>query len=144
MTTCIRNISGVWTRLIAGPDPQDGQRSVLRRITSDPSTTSVASLQFAMVVDADGVPSVAWSPPPHAAESSRRQGRPAVAVAADFLRERLAEGPVRVAEVAQAAASAGIKMPTLRRAKSLLGVESKKHGQPGSDIQAWMWALRRR
>ena len=140
----IRNISGVWTRLIAGPDPQDGQRSVLRRITSDPSTTSVASLQFAMVVDADGVPSIAWSPPPHAAESSGRQGRPAVAVAADFLRERLADGPVPVAEVAQAAASAGIKMPTLRRAKSLLGVESKKHGQPGSDIQAWMWALRRR
>ena len=72
----IRNISGVWTRLIAGPAPQDGQRSVLRRITSDPSTTSVASLQFAMVVDADGVPSIAWSRAPHAAESSGRDGPP--------------------------------------------------------------------
>ena len=143
----IRNISGVWTRLVAGPNPADNRRSVLRRIASDRSTTSVAPLQFAMAVNATGVPSIAWSTPPHAHESSRRltrrrrQGRPALDGAVKFLRELLADGPVSVAEVAQAADSAGMKMPTVRRAKSQLEVESKKRGQPGSDIQAWMWVL---
>ena len=143
----IRNISGVWTRLVAGPNPADNRRSVLRRIASDRSTTSVALLQFAMAVNATGVPSIAWSTPPHAHESScrltrrRRQGRPALDAAVKLLRELLADGPMFVAEVAQAADSAGMKMPTVRRAKSQLEVESKKQRQPGSDIQAWMWVL---
>ena len=146
----IRNISGVCTRLVAGPDPADDRRSVLRRMASDRSTTSVAPLQFAMVVNAAGVPVIAWDTPPHAHETScrlsgpRRQGRPALDAAVDFLRELLADGPVSVAEVAQVADSAGITMPTLRRAKSLLEVKSKKQGQPGSDNQAWMWGLPRR
>ena len=133
----IRTISGVWTRLVAGPDPADDRRTVLRRMASDRSTTSVASVQFAMVVNAAGVPAVAWNTPPHAHESLRRrtrlrrQGRPALDAAVGFLRELLADGPVSVAEVAQKADSAGMTMPTLRRAKSLLEVESKKQGQPG-------------
>ena len=145
----IQTISGVWTRLVAGPDPAGDRRTVLRRMASDRSTTSVASVQFAMVVNAAGVPAIAWTTPPHAHESlrkrtrPRRQGRPALDAAVEFLRELLADGPVSVAEVAQKADSAGMTMPTLRRAKSLLEVESKKQGQPGS-LQAWMWVLPRR
>ena len=144
------NVSGVWTSLIAGPDPDAAQQSVLRRIASDPSTEGVESLQFAMVVTDAGVPSIAWSTPPHTPAPSRnlarsrRQGRSALDAAADFLRKKLADGPVPMTEVAQTADAAGIKMPTLRRAKRLLGVESEKRGQPGSDAQAWIWSLPRR
>ena len=143
----IRTISGVWTRLVAGPDPADDRRTVLRRMASDRSTKSVASVQFAVVVNAAGMPAIAWNTPPHAHESTRRrtrprrQGRPALDAAVEFLRELLADGPLPMAEVAQAADSAGITIPTLRRAKSLLAVESKKQGQPRSDSQAWMWLL---
>ena len=103
----IQTISGVWTRLVAGPDPAGDRRTVLRRMASDRSTTSVASVQFAMVVNAAGVPAIAWTTPPHAHESlrkrtrPRRQGRPALDAAVEFLRELLADGPVSVAEVAQ-------------------------------------------
>ena len=144
----IRTIGGVWTRLVAGPDPADDRRAVLRRMALDRSTKSVASVQFAVVVvNAAGVPAIAWDTPPHAHESTprrarpRRQRRPALDVAVEFLRELLADGPLSMAEVAQAADSAGITIPTLRRAKSLLEIESKKQGQPGSDSQAWMWVL---
>ena len=43
------NVSGVWTRLIAGPDPDAAQQSVLPRIASDPSREGVEFLQFRMV-----------------------------------------------------------------------------------------------
>lgn len=144
----IWTIGGVWTRLVAGPDPADDRGTVLRRMASDRSTTkSVASVQFAVEVNVAGVPAIAWNTPPHAHESTRRrtrprrQRRPALDAAVEFLRELLADGPLSMAEVAQAADSASITVPTLRRAKALLEVESKKQGQPGSDSQAWMWVL---
>ena len=144
------NVSGVWTRLIAGPDPDRAQQSVLRRIASDPATEGVEFLQFRMVVTAAGVPSIAWNPPPNAPAPSRslarsrRQGPSALDVASDFLRKLLADKAVPAGEVAEAATAAGIKMPTLKRAKGRLEVESEKLGQPGSDAQAWIWRLPRR
>ena len=128
----IPTIGGVGTRLVAGPDPADDRRTVLRRMASDRSMTSVAPLRFAMVVDASGVPSIAWSTTPHVHETScrpsrpRRKGRPALDAAVEFLEDLLADGPLPVAEVARAADSAGIAMPTLRRAKSMIEVESRK------------------
>ena len=144
------NVSGVWTRLIAGPDPDRAQQSVLRRIASDPATEGVEFLQFRMVVTAAGVPSIAWNAPPNAPAPSRslarsrRQGPSALDVASDFLRKLLADKAVPAGEVAEAATAAGIKMPTLKRAKGRLEVESEKLGQPGSDAQAWIWRLPRR
>ena len=65
------NVSGVWTRLIAGPDPDDAQQSVLRRSASDPSTEGVEFVQFRMVVTDAGVRSIAWNAPPNAPAPSR-------------------------------------------------------------------------
>ena len=144
------NISGVSTRLIAGPDPDDAQQSVLRRIASDPSTEGAEFVQFRMVVTDAGVRSITWNAPPNAPAPSRRvarsgrQGPSALGVASDFLRKLLADGAVPAGEVVDAATAAGIRMATLKRAKHLLEVESEKLGQPGSDAQAWIWRLPRR
>ena len=144
------NVSGVSTRLIAGPDPDDAQQSVLRRIASDPSTEGAEFVQFRMVVTDAGVRSITWNAPPNAPAPSRRvarsgrQGPSALGVASDFLRKLLADGAVPAGEVVDAATAAGIRMATLKRAKHLLEVESEKLGQPGSDAQAWIWRLPRR
>lgn len=121
-----------------------------RLVVLDPLLPIVSPLRFAMVVDAGGVSSIAWSTTPHVHETScrpsrpRRKGRPALDAAVEFLEDLLADGPLSVAEVARAADSAGIAMPTLRRAKSMIEVESRKQGQPESDNQAWMWVLPRK
>ena len=140
----------MWTRLIAGPDPDAAQQSVLPRIASDPSREGVEFLQFRMVVTDAGVPSIAWNARPNepapsrSLARSRTQGPSALDVAIDFLRKLLSDGAVPVGDVAEAATAAGIKMPPLRRAKRLLEVESEKLGQPGSDAQAWIWRLPQR
>lgn len=147
----IGNISGVWSRLTAGPDPADVQRNVLRRATSPPSTPG-ESLSYALVVHDDGVPSIAWreSTPPRALEplpssaQRRSQGASAVDIAVDFLRRKLADGPLPASEVQDAAVAEGISIPTLRRAKPLVEVRSEKQGQPGSDTQWWSWRLPRK
>jgi hypothetical protein len=56
--------------------------------------------------------------------------------AAEFLREELAEGPVPSKELLKKAKAEGISEKTLRRAKSLLGVESKMQGR-----ERWVWML---
>ena len=147
----VGNISGVWCRLTAGPDPADVQRNVLRRSKSSPSTPG-ESLSYTLVVHDDGVQSIAWreTTPPRALEPSpssaqrRSQGASAREIAADFLRKKLADGPLPASEVQEAAVAAGISIPTLYRAKRSVKVRSEKRGQPGSDPQWWSWTLPRK
>jgi hypothetical protein len=64
----------------------------------------------------------------------------ALAQAEEFLLEELADGPVPVKELQQAAKYAGIAGITLRRAKDSLAIGARKRGQPGGD-QSWHWEL---
>lgn len=57
--------------------------------------------------------------------------------AADWLRERLADGPVDSNEVKRDGEASGISWATLRRAKKRIGAESSKNGMTGG----WYWYL---
>ncbi len=78
---------------------------------------------------------------PHTAEAllavstDSHEDRSAVAEAADFLRGQLGAGPVDFRVLKREAAAAEIALPTLRRAKARLRVESAKCGQPGAGRQ---------
>ena len=58
--------------------------------------------------------------------------------ASRFLRELLASGPVEAGEVIAEAERAGLSVATLRRAKSDLGVVSKRIQPPGEPAR-WVW-----
>jgi putative DNA primase/helicase len=51
--------------------------------------------------------------------------------AADFLRDELADGPVEAAQVWRDAREAGLAEATLKRAKAMLGIITKRHGEAG-------------
>jgi hypothetical protein len=59
--------------------------------------------------------------------------------AADWLRELLADGPMAQRDIADAAKANGISSATLRRAKAVANIESRKQGN-GRDAR-WTWAL---
>jgi hypothetical protein len=59
--------------------------------------------------------------------------------ACEFLRERLAPGPVKGDDILDEAKQEGIAERTLRRAKKDLGIKSWK--QPGRADSPWMWEL---
>ena len=106
------------------------------------------SLTFSIAVAGDGAPSIAWDEAgsPHTAEAllavstDSRDDRSAIAEAADFLRSRSAAA-VAFNVLRREAVAAGIALPTLRRAKARLRVESAKCGQPGEGEQGWSWRL---
>jgi len=87
---------------------------------------------------------VAWESEPvpiTADEAMQAEAQPgsanALEVAKDWLRETLANGPVAVAEVIDAAKADGIAEKTLRRASKALGIEKEKEGMTGP----WWWSL---
>jgi len=72
------------------------------------------------------------------AEAGGGQSRVARREAADFLQERLADGPVKQKDIAEEAEANGITKATLRRAKNDLKIKSSKG--KGLDSE-WMWHL---
>jgi hypothetical protein len=101
------------------------------------------SIRYHPVQAANGTVAVEWL-----GESSHRadtllsipasaEERSAQDEAADFLRDLLSSAPVSSVEVLRAAKAAGIAEPTLRRAKTALGVRAQKSGMSGG----WCWAL---
>jgi putative DNA primase/helicase len=71
-----------------------------------------------------------------AAEGSR-ENRSAREQAEEFLRERLAAGPVPQKQVRADAEGAGLAWATVRRAKDRLGIRPEKDGMDGG----WLWTL---
>jgi hypothetical protein len=59
--------------------------------------------------------------------------------AEDFLRERLAAGPAKAADIEEEAKANLISKRTLRRARQRLGVVSRK--EHGTTHGAWLWEL---
>ena len=57
-----------------------------------------------------------------------------------FLRETLADGPMRQVDVTNAATAQGIANRTLRRVRGRLGVVATKHGFGSGSF--WVWRLR--
>jgi putative DNA primase/helicase len=70
-----------------------------------------------------------------AAENTEKQS--AREKAEEFLRERLAGGPVSQKEVKVDAEGAGLAWATVRRAKDRLGIRPEKNGMDGG----WLWGL---
>jgi len=87
------------------------------------------------VVQSGGQPIVAWAPEPVAADvddvlnQSEESGERADA--AQWLRQTLADGPVRSDEIPRLARQAGFAMRTLNRAKKAANVESYRDGFQG-------------
>ena len=141
-------IGAVRSGLILAPDPDDDRRTVLASTKAN-LARKADSLTFSIAVAGNGAPSIAWDEAgsPHTAEAllavstDSREDRSAVAGAADFLRAQLGAGPVAFGVLKREAAAAGIALPTLRRAKARLRVESAKCGQPGGGDQGWSWRL---
>jgi hypothetical protein len=71
--------------------------------------------------------------------SDAREDRSALEEAKDALRTILADGPLWVKEVIQAARQAGVSKRTLDRAKRALGVRTRKKG--GGWLSRWTWEL---
>lgn len=128
--------------LVVGKDPEDEAVRVLAVNKSnlgpipaavayklDPVMQGIARIQWlgeSKLVPAD----ILWHD-----QGGRRNGRPEAErqEAESFLMELLAEGPVLVSEIQRKARLAGVKSRTLDRAKTELGVVSRK--QAG----AWYW-----
>ena len=72
------------------------------------------------------------------AEAGGNRGRAERREAKDFLQDRLADGPVKQAELFEEAEAAGLSKSTLQRAKRDLKIASKKG--KGLD-NAWTWEL---
>ncbi|MDA1185050.1 MAG: hypothetical protein O2930_10460 [Acidobacteria bacterium] len=82
------------------------------------------------------------TPAPRSRADSRQSApdHPPKADADQFLREMLADGPMRQVDVTQAAAAQRIADRTLRRARVRLGVVATKHGFGSGSF--WVWRLR--
>ena len=74
-------------------------------------------------------------------ETANPEERSAVTEAKEWLREELGGGSRPSKEVAKSAADAGISVASFRRAKTQLGVHSRKLGAPGEKGSQWVLEL---
>ena len=97
------------------------------------------SFVYEIVAQPEGLPIIEWRGTVHySADDLEQQGhgeQGAVESAATFLRETLAQGPIKFTKISDRAEKAGISQASLNRAKRQLGVESKK------ESTGWYWRL---
>jgi hypothetical protein len=100
------------------------------------------------VIDRDGIPCLAWGREAvnvsvdevMAAERATKGGRGAeLAEAAQWLSAQLADGPVAEQDLEQRAKAAGLKWPSVKRAKKAMKVKSRKRGF--GPMAPWYWEL---
>ncbi len=97
----------------------------------------------------NGAPRIEWEPDAvhisadeAMAWRSDDEHRTATDEAVDFLREVLADGPVKAKDVHLEARNAGISDKALRRARERLGIKPRKQGGHfGKNAQCWVWSL---
>jgi hypothetical protein len=131
--------------LVVGADPQseDQNQHVLALSKSNVSTAPSLAFRTSKHPSGDGRV-VEWLGESHLTADAilggaRQQGASALFEAMDVLYSTLANRPVPAREVMVAAREAGIAERTLRRAKSVLQVRSRKLGTDGD--ARWYWTL---
>jgi hypothetical protein len=128
--------------LLVARDPDNPDRRVLASTKCNLAKLPT-SLSFALEPQ-DGALRIGWiGPSTHTAESllavpKEDEDRDAVADAVEVLREILASGPVPAKAAIAEARKAGVVEKTLRRAKAMLGVKSRKQTFSGG---GWLWYL---
>lgn len=123
---------------------QCGQRSAGLESTSRPvlntTPTTSTGLESGGRSDVGVKPAVRSSARSSASPRPNPPITPQKADADQFLREMLANGPMRQVDVTRAATVQGIAARTLRRARVRLGVVATKHGFGTGSF--WVWRLR--
>ncbi|MEK7317243.1 MAG: AAA family ATPase [Candidatus Eisenbacteria bacterium] len=136
--------------LVVGNDPNDESERTRVLAVSKMNLAPIApSLSFRLEVESPhDVPHVEWvGVSGHTANALTSapvpgEDRSALDRAKGFLKNLLADGPVRSVDVDASAKEARISKATLRRAGDVLGVVSSRVGSLGSDGH-WTWSLRR-
>jgi DNA repair protein RadA/Sms len=130
--------------LVVGDDPQsdDASQHVLAMTKSN--VAIAPSLAYRIRRESAGGRVVDWLGESHLTADevlgcSQQQSHSALLEAAPVLYATLADGPVCAREVILAARAAGVCERTLRRAKSLLQVRSRRRATVGEAI--WYWVL---
>jgi hypothetical protein len=130
--------------LLVAKDPDNPDRRILASTKCNLAKLPV-SLAYDLSTADNGALRIGWmGDSPHTAESllaaSRDdEDRDAVQEAVEVLRAILENGPVPSEEAKKDARKAGVADRTLIRAKSILGVKSRKVGFTGKG--AWLWSL---
>jgi len=122
-------------------DPNDPDRCIMAQVKNN-----LAKAMPGLAYRLDGEPPrVIWEADPiyvnaddMLAEESGEGDNSARQEAAEWLRSILSDGPISAVELQRRAEADGIKERTLKRAKALAGVESKREGFGGS----WTWQLK--
>ncbi|NUQ10080.1 MAG: AAA family ATPase [Phycisphaerae bacterium] len=123
-------------------DPNDADHRLLLPMKVNVGRAA-PSWGYSIQQDAEGRPAVVWDASGNtmtandvlAAELDRKDSELDKAVG--FLREVFANGPVPKTEVDREAKQAGYSAATVRRAKGVLGIVTKKDGMDGG----WTWGL---
>jgi hypothetical protein len=130
----------------ADPDDEAESRRILA-VTKCNLSKPVPAVAFRLVPsDEHGCARVRWEGTTgHQADDlvsiDTREERSAIAEAAEFLRDFLADGDRPQREIKTEAERACLAWHTVRRAKDRLGVRSRKVGAPGERGE-WRWTLR--
>lgn len=127
--------------LLVARDPDDPERRVLAATKAN-LAKEAPSLSYRMV-EINGAVKIEWLGESHHAAAAllavppSNETRNAMGEAADWLRSRLADGPVAAQDIRCKARGAGYSHRTLARAKDRLGVTSNKCGFG----DGWQWEL---
>jgi AAA domain len=127
--------------LLVARHPEDEGRRVLASLKSNLAEPA-PSLNFVLVESANGSARVEWkgettlSAAALLSAPTDPEERSALEEAVEFLRDGLGSGPVESKQVRKDARAAGITDITLKRAKSALGVRSKKQS-----TGPWAWEI---
>ena len=126
--------------LVVAEDPEDPERRILAANKHNLSRAA-PSLAFRVGTAPNGAARVSWGGVSTLTagdilkEPIDPEQKSALSEAKEFLRQKLGEVPVAAEEVKKDARGAGISERTLKRAKSALGVKSRKQGD------VWYWVL---
>jgi AAA domain len=124
--------------LVIAEDPEDSERRILAANKHNLSRAA-PSLAFRVGTAQNGAARVIWGGVSTLTagdilkEPIDPEQKSALSEAKEFLRQLLGDDPVAAEEVRKDARGAGISERTLKRAKSALGVKSRKQGD------AWHW-----
>jgi len=134
--------AAVRSAFLVAESPDDRNMRVLCQ-TKNNLGPIAESLLFEPVSNGDGVVRIEWRGPcKYSAEdllSPRRNGEGKLGEAESLLLEKLKDGPVKLKVIKDAAAEKVISFRTLERAKTELGIQSKRRGF--SEDGAWFWEL---